>query len=61
LTIKHPVTYWMVLTKRALGPFGRNLSDFDSNQEVTLNQFLADVKSTIQYDHEVDAEQKIDH
>jgi hypothetical protein len=51
----------MDLTKRALGPFGRNLSDFDSNQEVTLNQFLADVKSTIQYDHEVDAEQKIDH
>ena len=61
MTIKHPVSYWIDLTKRALGPFGRNLSDFDSDQEVTLNQFLEDVKSTVQYDHKADAEQGIDH
>lgn len=56
MTIKHPVSYWIDLAKRALGPFGRNLSDFDSDQEVTLNQFLEDVKSTVQYDHKADAE-----
>jgi hypothetical protein len=59
--MKHPASYWIDLAKRALGPFGRNFSDFDPDQEVTLNQFLADVKSTIQYDHEADAEQGIDH
>jgi hypothetical protein len=59
--MKHPVSYWIDLARRAIGPFGRNLSDFDPNQEVTLKQFLADVKGTMQYDHEVDTEQKIDH